>query len=81
MIQIKAPFGVPCHNWGRATKGGDMFQLTMILFSVIGTALAGSAVIAVLTMGYDTLQPILLAAGAGALAAVPLSWVIAKRLT
>lgn len=58
-----------------------MFRLIMILFSMIGTAMAGAAVTAVLTMGYDTLQPIVTAALLGAILALPVSYLIAKNLT
>ncbi len=57
-----------------------MTRLMMILFSMISTALAGSFIVAVLTMGYDTLQPILLAAAAGFALAVPVSWFVAKQI-
>jgi len=55
-------------------------RLTMILFSMIGTALAGSAVIAVLTMGYDTLWPIVAAAAVGGAVALPVSWLVAREI-
>lgn len=55
-------------------------RLTMILFSMIGTALAGAAVISVLTMGYGTLWPIIGAAAAGAVLAVPVSWYVAREI-
>jgi hypothetical protein len=55
-------------------------RLMMILYSVIGTAMAGVGVIAVLTMGYDTLQPILVAAAAGALLGLPTSWLVARQI-
>lgn len=58
-----------------------MLRLAMILYSLIGTTLAGSAVIAALTMGYGTLQPILIAAALGALLAVPVAALVARRLT
>jgi predicted PurR-regulated permease PerM len=57
-----------------------MTRLMMILFSVIATTLAGSGVVMVLTMGFDTLQPILLAAAAGFLLALPVSWFVARQI-
>lgn len=57
-----------------------MLRLAGILYSLIATTLAGSFVIAALTMGYDTLQPILVAAAAGFAAALPAAWVIAKKI-
>jgi hypothetical protein len=53
----------------------------MILFSMIGTALAGSAVVIALTTGNDTLQPILIAATLGAVLALPVSWWVAKQIS
>ena len=58
-----------------------MMRLAMILFSLIATTLAGSAVVVSLTMGYDTLQPILIAAALGGLAAVPVTYFVARAMT
>ena len=58
-----------------------MVRLAFTLYSLIGTTLAGSLVIAALASGYDTLWPILIAAGAGFLAAVPVSLWVARQLT
>lgn len=55
-------------------------RLTMILFSMIGTALAGAGVIAVLTLGYVSLWPIVGAAVAGAVLALPVSWLVAREI-
>lgn len=55
-------------------------RLTMILYSMIATAMAGTGVIAVLTMGYGTLWPILLAAAAGAALAMPVAWAVARQI-
>lgn len=57
-----------------------MVRLMMVLYAVIGTAMAGAGVIVVLTMGLASLQPILLAAATGAVLALPVSWTIAKTL-
>lgn len=57
------------------------FGLVLILHIFIGSTLAGSAVIAALTMGLDTLSPILGAALVGFLLAFPASWYVAKRIT
>lgn len=54
--------------------------LFIILHLFIGSTLAGSVVIAALTMGYDTLVPILVSAGIGFVAAFPVSWIVAKQL-
>jgi hypothetical protein len=55
-------------------------RLMMILYSIIGTALAGSAVVLVLTLGQVTLWPIVGAAAAGALLALPVSWLVARQI-
>ncbi len=57
-----------------------MFRLALILHLFIGSTLAGSAVIAALASGYDTLIPILLSAATGFLAALPVSWFVARKL-
>jgi hypothetical protein len=57
-----------------------MFRLASMLYSIFGTSLAGIGVIAVLTMGYDTLIPILGAAAVGAIIAVPAALLVAKRI-
>jgi hypothetical protein len=56
-------------------------RLMMILYSMIATAMAGTGVIAVLTMGYGTLWPILGAAAVGALLALPVSWFVAREIS
>ncbi len=55
-------------------------RLMMVLYSMIATAVAGSGVIAVLSAGYDTLWPILIAAAAGAVLALPVAWAVAKQI-
>ena len=57
-----------------------MFDLAGILYSVISTTLAGSAIVVSLVMGYDTLGPMLVAAGIGFAAALPASVIVAKRM-
>ena len=57
-----------------------MARLTMILFSMISTAMMGSFIIASLTMGYATLNPILIAAAAGFVLAMPVSWYVARQI-
>ncbi|MEC9197152.1 MAG: CTP synthetase [Pseudomonadota bacterium] len=57
-----------------------MLRLASILFSLISTTLMGTAVIVALTMGWDTLTPILIAAALGFAAALPISWIVAKQI-
>lgn len=58
-----------------------MFKLAFILYSLVGTTLAGSAVVISLVAGYDTLVPILIAAAAGFLVALPASIFVARKIT
>ena len=57
-----------------------MLRLSLILHLFIGSTLAGSAVIAALLIGQDTLRPILIAAFLGFIAAFPVSYIVAKKL-
>lgn len=57
-----------------------MTRLFGVLFSMIGTALAGSAVVAALVSGHVDARSIVGAAVIGALLALPLSWAIARKL-
>jgi hypothetical protein len=57
-----------------------MLRLASVLYSLIGTTLAGSLIIAALVSGYDTLQPILIAAVVGFVAAIPVALYVAKRM-
>ena len=57
-----------------------MFRLAGILYSLIGTTLAGSLVVVALVTGYDTLVPIMTAAAAGAVAALPVTWFVARSI-
>ncbi|MFT6074835.1 MAG: putative flippase GtrA [Yoonia sp.] len=58
-----------------------MFRLASMLYSIIGTSFAGVLIITVLTVGYDTIVPILIAAVIGAVAAVPVSYLVAQAIT
>lgn len=58
-----------------------MTRLMMILFSMISTTLMGVGMIVALTMGYATLNPLLVAIAIGFVAAVPASWFVAKQIT
>jgi predicted PurR-regulated permease PerM len=57
-----------------------MLRLALVLFSIISTALMGSAIIVALTIGQDTLIPILAAAAIGFVLAIPVSWMVARQL-
>ncbi|WP_407495406.1 CTP synthetase [Pseudooceanicola sp. MF1-13] len=58
-----------------------MLRLASMLYSLIGTTLAGSLVVVALVMGQDTLRPILIAAAIGFVAAIPVAYAVAKKLT
>lgn len=58
-----------------------MLRLAAILYAVTATSLAGTFVIAALVTGYDTLAPILIGAGLGAVLALPVSYLVAKAIT
>lgn len=58
-----------------------MTTLFWLLHSFIGSVLAGSAIIAVLVLGYDSLVPIVIAAVSGFVLSFPVSWVIARKLS
>lgn len=58
-----------------------MTRLFGILYSMGSITLAGSAVVVALVTGYVTWQAILGAAVAGAVLALPVCWLLAKRLT
>lgn len=57
-----------------------MTRLMMLLFSMVATTLMGVGVIIALTTGFDTLKPIVLAAAVGFVLAVPVAWLIARKL-
>jgi hypothetical protein len=58
-----------------------MLRLSSALYSIIGTSLAGSFVIAALTLGYDTAVPIIVAAAVGAVLGLPASYFVARAIT
>ena len=57
-----------------------MLRLGLILYLFIGTTLAGSAMIAALVAGYDTITPVVASAVAGFIAAIPVAWAVARAL-
>ena len=58
-----------------------MMRLASMLYSLIGTTLAGSAVVVALVIGQDTLKPIVVAAILGFVAAIPVTWAVARKIT
>lgn len=57
-----------------------MFRLALVLFVVLGVTLAGIGVVVALSLGWYEVNAIIITAAIGALIAVPLSWVVARRL-
>lgn len=57
-----------------------MLRLTMLLYSIVGSTLAGVGVIIVLTMGWYDVPSILTGAVLGAVLGLPASWLVAKAL-
>jgi len=57
-----------------------MFGLVLILHIFIGSTLAGCFVVAALVMGWGTMVPIVTAAALGFVAAIPVSWFVAKTI-
>jgi putative flippase GtrA len=58
-----------------------MLRLAALLFIVVGASLAGILIVAALVAGLDTARPIVIAAAIGFAAAVPVSLLVARRLT
>ncbi len=57
-----------------------MLRLASILYSIVGTSLAGSFIIVALVSGYGTLMPILGGAVIGAVLAIPVSYFVARAI-
>lgn len=58
-----------------------MLRLTLLMYTILSGSLAGTAIVAVLVSGYDTKIPIIYAAAAGFIVALPISWMVAKKLS
>ncbi len=58
-----------------------MLRLTLLMYTILSGTLAGIAIIAVLVAGFDTKMPIIYAAAAGFIVAIPASWIIAKKIS
>ena len=55
-------------------------RLFFLLYTLAATALAGIGITAVLAAGLPGWEPIVAAAVAGALAALPATWIAAKKI-
>ena len=58
-----------------------MLRLAMILYSILGTTLAGSGVVAAVSLGLYDVNSIVAGAVIGAVVALPVAWLVAKRLS
>ncbi len=58
-----------------------MLRLTLVIYSMAATALAGGAVTAALAAGFFNAQSIIIAAGVGALVAAPVAYLVARSLS
>ncbi|MGY6411385.1 MAG: CTP synthetase [Alkalilacustris sp.] len=57
-----------------------MTRLALVLFSILSVTCMGIAVVVALVAGWDTLVPIVVAAGVGLVASVPASWIVARQI-
>ena len=58
-----------------------MFRITLILLPIVATTLMGMAVIAVLSMDMRVgWQPIAIASAAGFVLAIPIAWLIGRKI-
>lgn len=57
-----------------------MLRLASILYSLIGSSLAGIGVIVVLVAGMTNVPAILASAAIGAVLGMPVAWLVAKQL-
>lgn len=80
LTQIKAPPRPRAILSVKPQGGAAMLQLFLIVHIFVGSTVVGVAVIAALSMGLDTLQPLLGAAALGFVAAIPVSWIVTKRV-
>lgn len=56
-------------------------RIAFTLHFVIGTTLMGILVIVALSMGFDTVRPIIIAVVAEFVIAIPVSWLVARKIT
>jgi len=58
-----------------------MYRLASLLYSIIGTSLAGTFIVVVLVAGLGTAQWIIGAAALGAVAGMPIAWRVPRSIT
>lgn len=57
-----------------------MLRLTSIMYSLVGPTIAGILITAALVMGKFDTQSMIIAAAVGFIVAVPVSWLVAKKV-
>ena len=57
-----------------------MTRLALVIFSILSVTCMGIAIVVALVAGWDTLVPIVVAAGVGLVASVPASWIVARQI-
>ncbi len=57
-----------------------MFRLMMLLYSIAGTTLAGIGVVVAVSLNMYDMQSIIVSALIGAIVALPVVWLVAKKL-
>ena len=58
-----------------------MYRLASLLYSIIGTSLAGTFIVVVLVAGLGTAQWIIGAAALRAVGGMPIAWLVARSIT
>lgn len=57
-----------------------MLKLVAVIYIMSGATLAGILMIAALVAGYDTAKPIIYAVTTGFVVALPITWLVAKKI-
>lgn len=57
-----------------------MFRLASMIYTIASGTIMGIFIVVALVAGYDTLRYIVIAAAAGAVVALPVSWYIARAI-
>ena len=57
-----------------------MLRLTMLIYSIAGTTMAGIGVVVAVTLNRYDVASIIIAAAVGAVLALPASWIVARKL-
>lgn len=53
---------------------------TLVIFVMAVTTLMGSAIVVALSAGFDTREPILIAAAIGFVVAIPVTWFVSRKI-